>query len=129
MKKIAFLLTLFVFSMTIYANNIVNVDGDDEYYEIDVVEIEDNENDEDHFPNKSQGNIHVYYSDDKVQIVSTYNIYNMVVVFRSQTGAVVYSANIPVLCGFYTISLTPDVVDDAYSIELIYPSHHLIGYF
>lgn len=129
MKKIVFFLTLFMYSMTIYANNIDNVDGDDEYYEVEVVEVEDDENDEDHFPNKSQGNPHVYYCNGKIQIASTYNIYNMVVVLRSQTGNVAYSVNIPVLYGFYSITLSPDVIDEAYSIELIYPSHHLIGYF
>jgi hypothetical protein len=126
MRKIIVLYSMFVFSIIAYANT---SEYDEEYEEIYVEEIEDSEKDENMNPHKSIYRPHVYYCNGKIQIASTYNIYNMVVVLRSQTGNVAYSVNIPVLYGFYSITLSPDVIDEAYSIELIYPSHHLIGYF
>ena len=71
----------------------------------------------------------VDYYDDEVTICSPFIIYNVEIVIKDAYGSVLYYEAIDELDYTYPFLLDEEDFNSMYSIELIYGSHHLYGYF
>ena len=72
----------------------------------------------------------VSYDDTGLYIVSPYYIEEAQVIIRDEQGTCLYSnsASLP-LATLVMLSLPSSILNDMYSVELLYDSIHLIGYF
>lgn len=71
----------------------------------------------------------VDYYDDEVTIRSPFIIYNVEIVIKDAYGSVLYYEAIDELDYTYPFLLDEEDFNSMYSIELIYGTHHLYGYF
>ena len=72
----------------------------------------------------------VMFDDELSQLTITtpYYIDQMTVVIRNEEGDVIESSTFSI-SDSQTINLTEDVMNEMYSVELLFGDHHMIGYF
>lgn len=71
----------------------------------------------------------VDYTDGILTIQSTIPLSDVTVIIRDDEGALLYTYYIYSVTGIYDLSLPSSILSDMYSVELLYGSIHLIGYF
>lgn len=71
----------------------------------------------------------VYFEDGILSIQSTIPLSDVTVIIRDDEGTLLYTNLIYSVTGIYDLSLPSSILDDMYSVELLYGSIHLIGYF
>ena len=71
----------------------------------------------------------VFYEDGVLSIQSTFPLSDITVIIRDAEGTMLYIYYIYSVTGIYDLSLPSSILDDMYSVELLYGSIHLIGYF
>ncbi|MBR5730214.1 MAG: DUF3244 domain-containing protein [Prevotella sp.] len=69
------------------------------------------------------------YTDGVLSIQSTFPLSDVTVIIRDAEGTLLYTYYIYSVTGIYDLSLPSSILNDMYSVELLYGSIHLIGYF
>lgn len=71
----------------------------------------------------------VDYTDGILTVQSTIPLSDVTVIIRDEEGTLLYTYFIYSVAGNYILSLPSSILNDMYSVELVYGSIHLIGYF
>ena len=71
----------------------------------------------------------VDYTDGILSIQSTIPLSDVTVIIRDEEGTLLYTYFIYSVAGNFIHSLPSSILNDMYSVELVYGSFHLIGYF
>ncbi|MBO5632848.1 MAG: DUF3244 domain-containing protein [Aeriscardovia sp.] len=71
----------------------------------------------------------VFYEDGILTVQSTIPLSDITVIIRDDEGTLLYTYFIYSVAGNYILSLPSTILSEMYSVELVYGSFHLIGYF
>ena len=71
----------------------------------------------------------VDYTDGILTVQSTILLTDVTVIIRDEEGTLLYTYYINSVLGNSILSLPSSILSDMYSVELVYGSFHLIGYF
>ena len=71
----------------------------------------------------------VFYEDGILTVQSTIPLSEVTVIIRDEEGTLLYTYFIYSVAGNFIHSLPSSILNDMYSVELVYGSFHLIGYF
>lgn len=69
------------------------------------------------------------FEDNSLYVYAPYYIESMTVLVKDDTGSVIYTYTAAMAAGRNTIVLPDTVSEEKYSIELLFGSWHLTGYF
>lgn len=128
MKRLTTLFLTAFLSLSAFAEFVIPEDAVD----IQLIEAESINNDDvsRDKPHKSPAlSPAIFYFDNTLYVSSPYYIDEAQIIIRDDDGAIIYYTISSLASGVNVFTLSQDVAENMYSIELIYGDHDLLGFF